>query len=96
MTLNSEINKNGKSFILLKEKINMYYETSHMSLDSPPTLCCENLRRNSFKSSVSVEQSLNQETQVQIQENIRNSLGWLGFFSCKLVLLNILISGNIQ
>lgn len=66
MTLNSEINKNGKSFILLKEKINMYYEISHMSLDSPPPLCCENLRRNYFKSSVSVEQSLNQEWQVQI------------------------------
>lgn len=29
MTLNREINKNGKSFILLKEEKNMYYEISH-------------------------------------------------------------------
>lgn len=35
MTLNSEINKNGKPFILLKEKINMYYEMSHEFRQSP-------------------------------------------------------------
>lgn len=36
MTSNSVIKENGDSFILLKEKTNMYYEASHMSLDSPP------------------------------------------------------------
>lgn len=35
---NSVINENGDSFILLKEKTNMFYEASHMNLDSPPTL----------------------------------------------------------
>lgn len=38
MILNSVINENGDFFILLKEKINIYYEVRHMSLNSPPTL----------------------------------------------------------